>query len=421
MKSTRNLRLVDRDEPRLFVLTTSDLSLTLLRGQLRFLRETGFDVTVACSPGPFLESVAQEERVGAEFIPMCREIDPLRDMISLWRIWKCFRRYRPTITSVSTPKAGFIGGLAAWFSRVPCRVYVLRGLRGEASHGMRRWFLLFFERLSCRMAHRVICVSESLRRAAIASGVVAPDRAVVLGAGSSNGVDASRFRATPVRLNEAARLRTSLDIPHDAAVVGFVGRFTRDKGLQDLVHAFSCLRERFPKLWLLLVGKFEEGDPVPAEIQSEVFADPQIISTGFVFDTAPYYHAMDILALPTRREGFPNVLLEAHAAGKAVVTCSATGAVDAVVDGVDGIVVPVGDVKALVEALATLLTNPKLAETMGQRGFDRVAREFQPARIWSALASAYVRLLQEKNISCTGIRLDVPAACTAADLQVIPR
>src|SRR5487761_434424 len=388
----------DECEPRLLVLTTSALSLNLLRGQLRFFRETGFDVTVACSPDPFLDSVAREERVQAEAIPMSREIDPLRDVIALWRIWKCILRTRPVITSVSTPKAGLLGGFAAWLNRVPCRVYVLRGLRGETSRGARRFFLLFFERLACRMAHRVICVSESLRQRAIVCGVVAPDRSVVLGEGSSNGVDAARFAPTPERLRLAATLRISSGIPHASPVVGFVGRLTRDKGIQDLLEAFSFLRESFPKLRLLLVGEFEEGDAVPPNIRNQIFADPQIICTGFVRDPAPYYHVIDILALPSHREGFPNAVLEAHAASKPVVGARATGTIDAISDGINGILVPVGDAPAFAKAIADLLRHPQLAGEMGRAGHERAGRKFHPQRIWTALLEEYSRLLRERGL-----------------------
>ena len=329
---------------------------------------------------------------------MSREIDPLRDVISLWRIWKWILRHRATVMSVSTPKVGILGGLAAWLSRVLCRVYVLRGLRGETSQGARRWFLFFFERLACRMAHRVICVSESLRQKAISCGVVAPDRAVVLGGGSSNGVDVSRFAPTPERLRQASALRTSLGIPRDAAVAGFVGRFTRDEGIQDLLQAFSCLRECFPELRLLLVGEFEKGNAVPAYIRKQVFADPQMICTGFVSDPAPYYHVMDILALPSHREGFPNAVLEAHAAGKPVVGARATGIINAVRDGIDGILVPVGDARALAEAIADLLRHPRLAREMGRAGRERAEREFRPQRIWAALLEEYSRLLRERGL-----------------------
>ena len=126
---------------------------------------------------------------------------------------------------------------------------------------------------------------------------------------------------------------------------------------------------------------------------------------------------MDVLALPTQREGFPSVILEAHAAGKAVVAYRATGTVDAIVDGVNGILVPQGDAMELAEALSTLISDRGLVRTMGRNGQERVEREFQPMRIWSALANTYVRMLEEKGISCAGIRLEKAWPCEAENVQ----
>jgi len=141
------------------------------------------------------------------------------------------RALRPTITNVGTPKAGLLGGCAAWLTGVPHRCYTLRGLRFETSTGVRRRILAFAERMACYFAHRIICVSQSLREKAIVYGLASPERTVVFGAGSSNGVDASRFEPTPERTKLAAELRFGLGIPPQAPVLGFVGRLTRDKGI----------------------------------------------------------------------------------------------------------------------------------------------------------------------------------------------
>lgn len=387
----------------LMYVVTSQISTVLLKGQPKFLRGAGFEVSVVSSPGLNLNAAAEDENVQRYAVPMVRDIGGFSDLVSLCRLWRLMRRQKPTITNVSTPKAGLLGGLASRLSCVPCRVYTLRGLRCETTKGVRRWALILSELVACRCAHLVICVSESLRQRAVALGIVDPLRTVVLASGSSNGVDLDRFAPTPERLGQAAGLRNNLGIPAGAPVIGFVGRLTRDKGLCELIEAYLHLRHQRPLLHLLVVGDFEGGDPVPSNVRKVIRCDSQIIHTGIVRDTAPYYHVMDILALPTYREGFPNAPLEAHAAGKPVVATRATGVVDSVIDGVSGVLVPVGDSEALAKGLELLLKDKELAAAMGSAGRERVRREFRQERVWKALAQEYARLLEGR-----GLRLAQP-------------
>src|SRR5437667_1139559 len=317
--------------PRIVYILTSSLGIGFLRGQLAYLRAAGYDVTVVSSPGNELINARQLEGVQIVPIHIAREVSPLRDMISLWQLWRLMRRLRPSIANVGTPKAGLLAGLAAFLAAIPCRFYTLRGLRLETSTRMQRLLLLFAERVACGCAHRVICVSESLRTKAVALGLVSPQRTLVLGSGSSNGIDVLRFDLDQTEQRKVFELRSKLGVPPTAAVVGFVGRFTRDKGIAELVQAFLFLRERLPELRLLLVGDVEEGDPPPPNVLRRMKTDPGIVCTGFVEDPAPYYHLMKVLALPTYREGFPNVVLEANASGKPAVVTRATGAVDSVI------------------------------------------------------------------------------------------
>ena len=187
-----------------------------------------------------------------------------------------------------------------------------------------------------------------------------------------------------------------LGIPAGALVLGFVGRFVKDKGIRELVEAYQRLQATYPELRLLLVGDFEPGDPVEAEVRRYIEAGSAIIRPGFVSDTAPYYRLMDVLALPTHREGFPGVPLEAQASGVPVVTTTATGAVDSIIDGVTGSLVPVGDTNALANAVATLLADPELRVRMGKAGRMRVERDFRFEVIWSAMDHLYRGLMEEK-------------------------
>src|SRR5208282_816394 len=268
----------------------------------------------------------------------------------------------------------------AWVLRIPCRCYTLYGLRCETTRGLKRGLLLLTERIACACAHRVLCVSESLRQKAIELRIVAANRTAVLADGSCAGVDPERFAPTTEALKRAGHIRRDLGIPAEAPVVGFVGRLTKDKGISELVEAYLALRADIPDLRLLLVGDMEEGDPLPSQTRRHIECEQGIFRTGFVQAPADYYHAMDVLALPTYREGFPTVVLEVHTAGKPVVATRATGVVDAVLDGITGILVPVGDGQALANALALVIGDRELAAALGSAGRERVLREFRHER-----------------------------------------
>ncbi len=385
--------------PRVAHVVTASVTTRLMRRQLAFLREAGYDVTLVSSPGPELEAVAAHEGVAKAGVPMEREIAPLQDLRSLWRLWRLMRRLRPAVVNFGTAKAALLAGLAAWLARVPCRIYTLHGLRLETARGLKRFLLTQAERVACRCAHEVVCVSGSVRQKTVELGLADGKRCRVLGAGSFNGVDPARFAPTPERMAEAAEVKRQLGFPPEAPVIGFVGRIVRDKGLPELVEAFSTLRRRFPQARLLLLGRIEVGDPVPRAVREFMESDPAVVHVGYVPDPSIYYQVMDMLVLPTYREGFPTVVLEASASGKPVVATRATGAVDAVEDGVTGLLVPVGDPCALAEALGRLLEAPELAVKMGRAGRQRVERDFCTDRVCGRLADLYRRLLESRGLA----------------------
>ncbi|MFI5093989.1 MAG: glycosyltransferase family 4 protein [Candidatus Acidiferrales bacterium] len=384
--------------PRLVIAVNSAIAVGFLQGQLQFFEGKGFDATVLC-PKRRKDEWEVERPVGIPIIevPLERDIAPFQDLDSLWRLWRIMRALRPTVTNVGTPKAGLLGGFAAWLNRVPCRFYTLHGLRFETTKGLKRRILVYADRLACRFAHRVICVSQSVREKAIASGLTTWERTVVFGAGSCNGVDASRFAATPGMKQRAAELRRRLGIPKQAPVALFVGRLTSDKGIPELMDAFSQLSHRHPELRLLLVGCFEDGDPLPVETRNSLDTNSRVIFAGAVQDTAPYYAAADVVILPSHREGLPTVILEAQASGKPVIGTCATGIVDVVADGETGLLFPIGDVPALAEAIAKIIGDRGLATKLARAGQEQVQRHFRQEQIWQALHREYLEVLQRKE------------------------
>jgi lipopolysaccharide/colanic/teichoic acid biosynthesis glycosyltransferase/glycosyltransferase involved in cell wall biosynthesis len=372
------------------------------------VREGEFEAVVVCSPGPELESFAGCAGIRVVAVPIQREIAPLKDLVSLLQLWRVIRRERPALVNAGTPKGGLLGMLAAWAAKVPCRVYTHHGLRLETSRGWQRRLLWAADKLACVLASRVVAVSQSLAERLTELGICPQSQVLIIGHGSWGGVRAERFEASVQNLPRAAQIRQELRIPEGPPVVGFVGRLTRDKGIAELVCAYQMLRAEKPDLKLLLVGDFEDGDPVDPDTRRTIVEDPGIVKTGFVNDAAPYYHLMTVLAFPSYREGFPNVPLEAAAAGVPVVAARVTGTVDAVVDGVTGLLVPVGDPEALAEGIRRLLEDRALAARLAETARERAVRDFQPERIWDELAGVYRELLErarERRARRMGLRL----------------
>jgi lipopolysaccharide/colanic/teichoic acid biosynthesis glycosyltransferase/glycosyltransferase involved in cell wall biosynthesis len=379
-----------RSEPglRIAYVVTSDMAVKFFEGQSAFLAANGFEVHAICSSGSRLEALRQEG-ITPWVVPMEREISPARDLLSLWRLWRLFRRIQPDMVVASTPKAGLLGTVAALLAAVPHVQYFLHGLRLETTTGIKRWVLMGAEWIACHAAESVRCVSPSLLARTVALGLAPVARCMVIGNGSADGIAMERYAAGSQAKFEAKQVRRELHIPAEAPVIGFVGRLTRDKGIRELYEAFTRLHGRYPHLRLLLVGDFETGDPVPSALRARIGADPAVIHTGFVDNVEHFYPAMDVMALPTYREGLPTVLLEAQYAGVPVVTTKATGAVDAIVDGQTGLRVPVGDARALASALDQLLGDAELRSRMGAAGRIWVEKNFHREDLWRELLAYY--------------------------------
>lgn len=387
-------------------ITTVPVTLTFLVGQIGYMQKRGLAVRALSSPGEDLGRFGEREGIPTYAVEMLRRITPLRDLAAVARIVRVIRRTRPEIVHAHTPKGGLLGMTAAALARTPVRIYHMRGLPLMGATGARRRLLRATEQVACRLAHQVYCVSHSVREVAISEGICPPEKVKVLLGGSGNGVDAGG-RYDPARLDPGTRLETRrrLQIPENAVVLGFVGRIVRDKGIVELATAWRTLREHHPQLHLLLVGPFEPQDPVPAEIEAMLRSDPRVHLTGMDWETPPFYAAMDVVVLPTYREGFPNVPLEAAAMQLPVVATRIPGCVDAVQDGVTGILVPPRDAAAFEAALQRYIEDAELRRQHGRAGRERVLREFRQEAIWEALYQEYRRLLRVNGVTAAAPRM----------------
>lgn len=378
------------DRRRIALAVTSDASIAFVAGLAEYLDGRGWDVHVVSSGGQNADDLARRGRVSLHTVAMRREPSPLADLVSVVRAVRLLRRLRPDVVSVATPKAALVVGIAAWLSRVPVRVHQLWGLRYETTSGVRRRLLRALEQVSAAVATDVVAVSPSLRDVALAEGVAT--QIAVVGPGTSHGVDVERF-APDASSRRAARFERwgSADVP----VVGFVGRLHPDKGLDTLVDAVRLADGRGVRGHLLLVGG-EEGAGHLLDGLADLTSWTHEV-TGHVADVAPWLRLMDVLCLPSRREGFPNVVLEAAAAGVPCIGTPATGVVDAIVDGSTGLVTPDHSAQSLAAAVERLVADPGLREDLGERARRRVAERFDQRLVWEAYAGHYARLVGDEG------------------------
>ncbi len=347
------------------------------------MADRGYDVHVVTSPGALATDFSRTEPATMHAVEMTRQVSPIADQRALRELRKLMLRLRPDVVHAGTPKGGLLGMIAAAATRVPRRIYHVRGLPLLTAAGRLRTVLRATESVACLCAHDVVTVSASLADAMRASAIAGAGRARVLASGSSNGVDTERF--VPGRSKLEARVE--LGLPEHAEIVACVGRLVRDKGIEELLEAWRSLRREGRVLFL--VGPVEERDPLGDSVLQEIEKDPSIVHLPFTEDMPTVYAASDLVVLPSRREGFPNVPLEAAAMALPVVTTDAVGCVDSVVPNQTGAVVSVQHPQELERAMRTYLDDPELRLRHGQAGRARVLEEFAPHRIWSALDGLY--------------------------------
>ncbi len=373
---------------------TSTIPLTLWalhRELLRQLREAGFEVVVISSPGRHLDLLANDG-VRTVALPMARDITPAADARALLAWLRVLHRERPSLVLTATPKASLLGQLAAWATDVPDRCYYLGGLRLEGEQGWRRRVLAAMERLTAAASTQVVANSPSLLDLTRRLHLVAPRKLRVTDPGSSHGVDAEHFAPGPADPVLQSRLGLNPAVP----TIVFVGRLTRDKGIDTLIDGLERLRRGGRQAQLLIVGAIDEPDSQRylRRLRSWV---PDVVATGHVEDVRDYLRLAVVHVLPSLREGFPNAVLEASACGLPTVSTDATGCVDSVRDGVTGFIVPVGDSTALADRLGRLLGDPELAVAMGASAREWVTTQFQPAKVVASLLGDLARQTTTAN------------------------
>ena len=377
--------------------TTVAQSMGLFRGQLNYLSKH-FHLTFVSSNGEDeTELIVKGEKEGIPVheIPMSREISLVKDIKSFFYIIWYFQKEKPDTVHGNTPKGGLLSMMAARISGVPTRIYMCHGLRYQGCSGLKKKLLMSMEKLSCSCATHVICVSDGVKETLVANGLCTPKKSLVIGYGSCNGIDTSQFDALAYSQDERQALRTKFGIADDEFIFIYMGRIVKDKGINELVEAFSRYRKEYPKVRLMMLGAFEdELNPVLPNTAALIKNNKQgVVYCGKQSDVKPFLAASQCLVLPSYREGFGMVLMEAGAMGLPVISSDIIGCNNVVNTNENGLLVQPGSVDDLYSKMKMMVENKELYRKFASNTRLSIQRRFEQKKLWEKYLEFYIKIV----------------------------
>lgn len=383
---------------RMCIMTTAPIALVFFyKGLLDYFVDKGFEVTVITSPDEqFINKLSP--RAQYVLIPMLREISLLKDLMALIRITRVLKNGKFDIIQYCTPKAAFLGSIASWLCRIPVRLYLMWGIYYTSQSGLLRAVMKIIEKLTCSFSTHVSPDSYGNYHFAISERLCPAGKISVVGKGSASGIDLDRFN--PDRLQKKrTEIRNNLNILPGSIVIGFVGRLCRDKGINELTLVFKELAKKNAGLYLLLVGPTEEENcKLESAVQNILQHDRNILRMGYQDKPEEFLAAMDIFVLPSYREGFGVVNIEASAMELPIISTDIPGPREAVIDGKTGILIKPKSVEELQIALETMINNPSLRRDMGVAGIEW-AKRFEQKLLWEQIVVHRKALLCKRKTS----------------------
>ncbi len=305
-------------------------------GQFSYLREHGYNMHLICCDDPKLKSFAEKHGIAHQPLYLKREgLSILSDLKALRQVCHYIKANNIDTIMAHQAKARLIGTLAGWLMRVPNRIIFAHGVLYETMHGVKRFVIKTMDKVVSAMAHKVVCVSKSVANVRLRDGINYSKKNYLLGKGTCGGIDTENMfnpsRFTKVYISE---LRSGLGLKDNDFVIGFCGRLVCDKGIIELIDAFTKLKHDNPNrsIKLMIIGKNEIRDSIPETTKQKIQLDKDIVFTGYVpHDViAAYYILMDVFVLPSYREGFGMVTIEAGAMGVPAVVSRSTGCIDSI-------------------------------------------------------------------------------------------
>jgi glycosyltransferase involved in cell wall biosynthesis len=345
-------------------------------------------VTVACAEEDGALIGLLPAGVAFRPVEIQRAINPFADARALLSLIKLIRAEEFVLVHSVTPKAGLLSMLAAFVCASPIRLHTFTGQVWATKSGLARWLLKKLDTLIAFCATHVLADSRSQMNFLLSEKVVRKGKIGVLGNGSISGVNLLRFRPiSEVR----QRVRSRLGFKDDDVLALFVGRLNRDKGVLDLVQAFLLASTEQANLALLVVGPDEEG--LKPRIEAMMSGNSRLHLLGATSKPEEYMAAADVFCLPSYREGFGSVIIEAAACGLPAMASAIYGLTDAVEDGKSGCLHPVGDVSTMARLLLAFARDADLRESMGDYARQRAMADFSSVTVVAAQVEFVIGLI----------------------------
>ncbi|WP_265129720.1 glycosyltransferase family 4 protein [Chryseobacterium oranimense] len=354
--------------------------------QFKYLRKkTNNDYYLGCTPSEEFFQLSNSLEYTPFPVNVTRNISPITDLVAIYKIYKFIKKNKIETVVGHTPKGGMVTMIAAAIAGAQDRVYFRHGIIYETSRGFKRLLLKNIDRLSGTLATKVVCVSHSVKKISEDDHLNASSKNIILGLGTCNGIDTEN-KFNPEKQNAAliADIRRDLKINEGDFVIGYVGRLVKDKGINELTEAWNVLKNKHQNLKLLLVGPIEERDAISEESKKIIRNDPNIINTGFVLNAAPYFNVMDVFVLPTYREGFPTVSLEASSMKLPVLITKATGCTESIIEDQTGLFIK-NDSEDIINKIELYIKNPEMKKIHGSNGRTFVKQNFTETKIWDVI------------------------------------
>jgi glycosyltransferase involved in cell wall biosynthesis len=382
---------------KLIRITTVPLSLDkLLSGQLHYMNAF-YEVIAVSSEKEYLKKIGIKERVRTFPLEMSRRITPMRDLIAVVQLFLFLRKEKPLIVHSHTPKAGILAMIASKCAGVPIRLHTVAGLPLMEAKGFRRKVLVQVEKLTYLCATMVYPNSKGLYDFIVINNFTSKKKLKVIGKGSSNGINTIYFSPERVTQIQALALKLQLGIGTKDFVFVFVGRLVGDKGINELVLAFKNIAQQKTNVKLLLVGMQEKDlDPLEVWTQEEIERNKNILFVGYQDDIRPYLSISNALVFASYREGFPNVVLQAGAMGLPSIVTDINGCNEIIIDGKNGIIIPVKNSDAIEKAILKLIDDMDFFTILQSNARQMITTRYDQKKIWTAILKEYRKV--EKSI-----------------------